>query len=423
MTLQPVAERVSWLRANTIFQDLPEELVSAIAQCLSEQILQGNQRLILEDTEPDALYILKSGRLESYRTRKTTAAQVVSLLPGTVLHLRELLLDRPTEQTIVALADSQLWRLSGKRLKELAQEHPALNQELSQLLAEELAQLSAQLLQEQERQQALRPYVVPKVSRGVVGASRYAVRLRQDVRKATSAKPDENNRRSPILIFGEPGLNKDNLAALIHFGSTNKKEPLIKLNCETLRAVDLFGRGESKPGLLDWIQSGTLLLNNIQDLDADLKAPIVQLLQTGKYTPVTRAGDAPGPAKTSRAWVLMIAEQNMPQFTKCSTVKRIKVPPLRVRKADMESVVNYYIQLECKKCGQAKPKITPEALRRLQSYNFPGNLRELEGLVERAIAQSESSRRLTEELFWAEGQNSSSVQSDQRLQSLSQVSS
>ena len=275
--------------------------MSAIAQCLSEQSLPENQRLILEDTEPDALYILKSGRLESYRTQKTSAVQAVSLLPGTVLHLRELLLDRPTEQTIVALIDCELWRLSGKRLKELAQEHPALNQELSQLLAEELAELSAQLLKEQERQQALRPYLVPKVSRGVVGASRYAVRLRKDIRDATNSEIEENGRRPPILIFGEPGLNKDNLAALIHFGSANKREPLIKLNCETLRAVDLFGRGESKPGLLDWLQGGTLLLNNIQDLSADLKKPIVHLLETGEYTPVARAGDAPGSPQNSSA--------------------------------------------------------------------------------------------------------------------------
>ena len=402
--LTPSQDKAKWLQANTLFQHLPEALVSAITQCLSEQTIQENQRLILEDTEPDALYILTAGRLESYRTRKTTAAQVVNLLPGSILHLRELLLDQKTEQTIVALADSQLWRLSGERLKELAYAYPELNQELSQLLAEELAQLSAQLLQEQERQQALRPYLVPKVERGVMGASRYALRLRKDVREATNLEPTKNNRRPPVLIFGEPGLNKDNLAALIHFGSANKREPLIKLNCETLRAVDLFGRGDSKPGLLEWIQNGTILLNNIQDLDEPLKAPIVRLLETGEYTPVSREGDAPVATRASRAWILMVAEQNMPQFAQCPTVKRIKVPPLRVRKADMEAIVNYFIQLDCRKRGQARPKLTPEALRSLQSYDFPGNLRELEGLVERAIAQSESSRRLTEELFWAEGQ-------------------
>ena len=401
---ESATEKARWLQENTIFQGLPEALVAAIAQCLTPKTLQENQRLILEDTAPEALYILKSGRLESYRTQKTTAAQVLSLLPGTVLHLRELLLDRVAEQTIVALTDCELWQISGKRLKELAQAYPELNQELSQLLAEELAQISAKLLQEQERQQALRPYLVPKAERGVMGSSRYALRLRKDVREATNLEPKEDGRRSPVLIFGEPGLNKDNLAALIHFGSTNKREPLIQLNCETLRAVDLFGRGESKPGLLEWIQSGTLLLNNIQDLDEALKAPIVRLLETGEYVPTTREGDAPVPARTSRAWILMVAEQNLPQFAKCSTVKQIKVPPLRVRKADMEAIVNYFIQLECRKRGQTKPKLTPEALRSLQSYDFPGNLRELEGLVKRAIAQSESNRRLTEELFWAEGQ-------------------
>ena len=399
-----VAEKVRWLQANTVFQDLPKDLLEAIAQCLGSKTIQENQRLILEDTEPDALYILVSGRLESYRTQKTTAAQVLSMLPGSVLHLRELLLDKTTGQTIVALTNCELWELSGQRLKELAQEYSELNKELSQLLAEELKQLSAQLLQEQERQQALRPYLIPKVKRGVMGSSRYALRLRKDVREATNLEPKENGRRAPVLIFGEPGLNKDNLAALIHFGSANKREPLIQLNCETLRAVDLFGRGDSKPGLLEWIQDGTLLLNNIQDLDEALKAPIVHLLETGEYRPVTREGDAPLPARTSRAWILMVAEQNMPQFARCSTVKRIKVPPLRVRKADMESIVNYFIQLECRKRGVNKPKLTAEALRSLQSYDFPGNLRELEGLVERAIAQSESSRRLTEELFWAEGQ-------------------
>ncbi|MEM8809508.1 MAG: cyclic nucleotide-binding domain-containing protein, partial [Cyanobacteria bacterium P01_G01_bin.38] len=396
-------ERVRWLQANTIFGELPEALVGAIAACLTDETLQTNQRLILEDTEPDALYILKTGRLESYRTQRTTLAQVLSLLPGTVLHLRELLLAQPTEQTIVALSDCVLWRLSGKRLKELAEEYPELNHELSQLLAEELAQLSAQLLYEQERQQVLRPYLVPKVERGVVGASRYAVRLRQDVREATQSKPDDTGRRAPILIFGEPGLTKDNLTALIHFGSANKREPLIKVNCETLRAVDLFGRGESKPGLLDWLGGGTLLLNNIQDLDLSLKAAVLKLLETGEYAPVPREGDAPPPPKTSPAWIIMVSEKSLPAFAKRSG-QRIKVPPLRVRKADIGAIVNYFIQLECKKRGQPKPTLTPEALRSLQSYDFPGNLRELESLVERAIVQSDSKRQLTEELFWSANQ-------------------
>ncbi|MGI8933311.1 MAG: cyclic nucleotide-binding domain-containing protein [Phormidesmis sp.] len=60
------AERSQWLQTHTIFRDLPETLVAAIAPCLKEITFEANRRLVLEDTPPDALYILRSGRLESY---------------------------------------------------------------------------------------------------------------------------------------------------------------------------------------------------------------------------------------------------------------------------------------------------------------------------------------------------------------------
>lgn len=400
------AERSQWLQTHTIFQDLPETLVAAIALCLKEITFEANRRLILEDTPPDALYILRSGRLESYRTRRASAAQVTELQPGAVIHLRELLLDEDAAQTMVSLTDCVLWRLGKTRFQELAEEFPALNQELSRLLADALEEVSEQLAYEQERQQALLPYRVTRVKRGVMGGSRYAARLRQSVREATQmGEPGREERRGAVLIFGEPGLTKDNLAALIHFGSANKKAPMIQVNCETLRSQDLFGRGESQTGLLGWLNGGTLLFNNLQDLDESLKAPVLQLIETGQYRPVARAGEAPLPLRESPAWILMVSEKVLPDFAKVSE-KQIKVPPLRVRKADIEAQVNYFAQLLCKARGLCKRKLAPEALRRLQSYDFPGNLAELESMVERAVSQSGQSSVMTEEVFWAEEKQS-----------------
>lgn len=104
-------------------------------------------------------------------------------------------------------------------------------------LAQELADVSSQLSFERERQTVLRPYLVTKAKRGIVGRSRYAVRLRQEIKKVT-------NSRESVLIFGEPGLEKDNLAALIHYGSCDRREPIIKVNCGKLQAsgAELFGR-------------------------------------------------------------------------------------------------------------------------------------------------------------------------------------
>lgn len=394
--------RIAWLQEATRLRVLPEDVLVAIATHLTPVSFQANRRLVLEDTHPDALYILKTGTLERYRTQRASMAQAVELLPGVMLHLQEILLEQPTDYTVITLEDCELWQLSADRLKQIASEHPSLSQQLSELLAEEVEQLSAQLLYEQERQQELRPYLVPRVSRGVVGASRYAQRLRQAVRTTSSVMPDEHGQRDPVLIFGEPGLEKDNLAALIHFGSYYKKEPMIKVNCKTLRAVDLFGRGESRPGLLEWLDQGTLLLNNIQDLDPELRPAILRLIKTGQYQPISQSGNAPPPTKESSAWIMMISEKSLTPFANLAK-QTIKAPPLRVRKADIEAQVNYYIQLYCRKREMRKPTLTPEALRRLQSYDFPGNLRELDSLVQRAIEQSDSTR-LNEEVFWSAGE-------------------
>jgi Transcriptional regulators containing an AAA-type ATPase domain and a DNA-binding domain len=131
--------------------------------------------------------------------------------------------------------------------RELVAQFPELNRTVSRQLADEVTELNSQLAFEQERQTALRPYLVPKVRRGIVGASRYATRLRQEIKKAAGD-------RLPVLIFGEPGLGKDNAAALIHFGSGDRKQPMIKLNGDMLQpsGADLFGRVNGKPGLLSW---------------------------------------------------------------------------------------------------------------------------------------------------------------------------
>ncbi|MCU0524982.1 MAG: sigma 54-interacting transcriptional regulator [Elainella sp. Prado103] len=391
-------EKVEWLQQQTVFGQLSEPvLVALVAQIQVEQLLE-NRRLILEDTEPSGVYILRSGRLEAYRTSPDSVAKTVSLLPGTVLHVREVLLDQPTQQTVISLSDCELWQVSRSAFLSLAAQFPEINQAFSRSLAAELAAMTAQLEFEQERQVALRPYLVPKVQQGIVGTSRYAVRLRQAIKKATLD-------RQPVLIFGEPGLGKDNIAALIHFGSVARKQPLVKVNCETLQAngVELFGRVGGKPGLLDWLGEGALMLNNAQDLPKPIEAKILHLLQTGRYTPVGREGEPPPPERYTTARILLNSERVLPELEKCRQIGAhlIKVPPLRVTKADIAAQVKYYLSLYCRSRGLPQPQVAPEAIRRLQGYDFPGNLAELESLVERAIVQSAGAPVLTEEVFWA----------------------
>ncbi len=144
-----------------------------------------------------------------------------------------------------------------------------------------------------------------------MGTSRYAVRLRQQIRQAAGD-------RKSVLIFGEPGLEKDNIAALIYFGSPHRREPIIKVNCGILptSGADLFRRTGGKPGLLEWLGNGTLILNNIQELPPELVPTLAQLLRTNTYTPVSRNDAAE--TQTSSARILIVSETTQPTIERCT---------------------------------------------------------------------------------------------------------
>lgn len=389
------SDAVIWLQERTAFSVLSLEVLEAIAKILQEKIVPPQTRLVQEDTTPEGLYILKQGRLEGDRLNQTNSVWAISLLPGAIVHLQELLFGQLAQRTIESLNECSLWFIPADQFRQLIAQYPEITQTFSQQLAMELVQISSQLTYEQERQGILRSYLVTKAKRGIVGKSRYAVRLRQQIKQATEDG-------TSVLIFGEPGLEKDNIAALIHFSSPQRQEPMIKVDCSKLQSsgAELFGRAGGKFGLIEWLGEGTLLLNNIQELPAELKPKIVQLLETGSYTPVGNQEGEPAPKIRCMARIMMISEKTIPSIDRLVD-NLIKVPPLRVRKADISDQIEYYLRLFCQTKGIEKPKITAEALRRLQSYDFPGNLRELQSLLERAIRQSPDTKELTEAVFWS----------------------
>ncbi|RAM53240.1 MAG: AAA family ATPase [Hapalosiphonaceae cyanobacterium JJU2] len=388
-------ESVIWLQERTALGSLSPELLGAIAQVLEEKVLPENYTIATEANSPEALYILLSGKLESESINKNNPSLAVGFLPGSVIHLQEILLDELAQRTITTITECHFWVVPATVFQEIISKYPEIAQVVSRMLAQELAQLASALNYEQERSLALRPYLVTKARRGIVGTSRYAVRLREQIREAAGD-------RKSVLIFGEPGLEKDNVATLIHFGSKYRREPIIKINCGILQTsgTELFGRAGGKSGLLEWLGEGTLILNNIQETPPELIPKLKQLLQDQTYIPVTRPGEPDAEPRISRARIMIVAEKNQAQIERC-VGRIIKVPPLRVRKTDINAQVEYYISLYTRARGIPKPHVTPEALRRLQSYDFPGNIKELQNLVERAIVQAGEATELTEEIFWS----------------------
>ena len=383
-------ETITWLKERSALNILDEQTLWDLAPELQELSFLPNQTIVSENTPPDGLYILIEGHLEC----REGSIRPVSLLRGAVINLQELLLDKQVPSTILSLNETKLWYISKERFVLFVQNHPSINQIFTQKLAREVEELASQLNFEQERQAILRPYLITKARRGIVGKSSYAVKLRSQIQAASG-------NRDPVIIFGEPGLEKDNMAALIHFGSDSRHQPIIKVDCSILQpsGAELLGRSGGKPGLIEAVNQGTLVLNNIQELPKELIPIVAELISKNTYSPVSYSTEHPPAKKVAQVRIIMISEESLPAID--GLVKNIiKVPPLRVRKADINYQVNYYLNIICSRKGITKLEMTPEALRRLQAYDFPNNLRELENLIERATTQISGASSISEEIIW-----------------------
>ena len=258
-----------------------------------------------------------------------------------------------------------------------------------------------------DRYRRLAPHLVVRTRRGIVGSSRYATRLREAVRQAS-----EDGQARPVLISGEPGLEKDNLAALIHFGSPARRQLMVRLDGALLRedGAELFGSasGDGAGSLLESLGSGALLIDNIDQVPAALQQGLLILASTGQW----RAGGPGGSLHPFPGRVFFTSEVAVPEVDRLCL--SIRVPPLRVRRQDLGEWVRYSVRMRSRALGWSRPPQVPEAvIQRLQSYDFPGNLQELEELLNRALQQARPAHasggakatapevaQLPEEVFW-----------------------
>ncbi|MFM7395264.1 MAG: 4Fe-4S binding protein [Cyanobium sp.] len=246
----------------------------------------------------------------------------------------------------------------------------------------------------------LAPFLLGRARRGIVGSSRYARQLRDAIRSA-AADPDAR----PVLISGEPGLEKDNIAALVHFGSAARHQLMVRLNGALLRpdGGELFavgaGPGSSgeAPPLLECLGEGALLIDQIDKVPDDLRPALLELVRSGRWT------GSDGVERRFPGRVFLTTETTVPDLD--PLVRQIRVPPLRVRRQDLGEWLRYGVRQKALSLGWPRPPLVRETLvKRLQTYDFPGNLRELSQLIERALRQCSATcpAELPEDVFWTE---------------------
>jgi DNA-binding NtrC family response regulator len=230
---------------------------------------------------------------------------------------------------------------------------------------------------------------------GIIGESGAMLEVLSIVRRVA---PSE----ATVLIRGESGTGKELIAKAIHFGSPRARGPLVKVNCaalpEALLESELFGHEKgaftgaltSRQGRFELANGGTIFLDEIGDLPLHLQAKLLRVLQEREFEKV-------GSSRPIRVNVRIMAASHRPleDLIKAGQLREdlyyrlnvvtICIPPLRERRSDVALLIDHFLRQYAEKNGKTIRGLTPEGRDILLRYDYPGNVRELENIIERAV--------------------------------------
>ncbi|MBS0396799.1 MAG: sigma-54-dependent Fis family transcriptional regulator, partial [Proteobacteria bacterium] len=208
--------------------------------------------------------------------------------------------------------------------------------------------------------------------------------------------------QAPVHISGESGTGKELVAQLIHESGPRRDGPFVPVNCGAipteLMESELFGhkRGSftgavaDKKGLVQAAEGGTLFLDEVADLPLHMQVKLLRLIQERTVRPVGEAHEQPVDVRilsaTHKDLAALVADGRFREdlYYRINVID-IKVPPLRSRLEDVPDLARSILGRLARRARTTAPEIAPDAMRVLTAYHYPGNVRELENILERAL--------------------------------------
>ncbi len=230
----------------------------------------------------------------------------------------------------------------------------------------------------------------------IIGNSARIQQLKQTIRTVAPTN-------STVLVYGESGTGKELVARAVHACSPRNPQPFVSVNCgafpETLLESELFGyvkgaftgASQNKSGLFEVTNGGTIFLDEISEMTTAMQVKLLRVLQERCIRMVGGTHEIPIDvrviAAANKDLDVMVAEKNFREdlYYRISVIP-IQVPPLRERREDIPLLAQHFLKKYAPAAGKSIVRLTERSLRELAAYDWPGNVRQLENTIERAVA-------------------------------------
>ncbi len=317
------------------------------------------------------------------------------ILPGmNGIELLKLIKERLPDQLVVIMTAYASLETAIEALRAGTYDYvvkPIIHEEIKQIVKNALCQKALRTENILLKKQLEREYDFSRI----IGESAAIKKIINEVKKFADAK-------SNVLILGETGTGKELIARAIHFNSKRADKPFVPINCsaipENLLESELFGHVKGaftgaisfKKGILEEANGGTVFLDEIGNLSMGLQSKLLRVLEDYHVRPV-------GGIQSVKIDIRFICatNSNLDAAVKAGVFREdlfyrinvitIKLPPLRERRDDVEPLVKYFWKKFSVDLGKPVKQIDAETLQLLVDYNWPGNIRELQNIIERAI--------------------------------------
>ena len=414
---------VRFLGETSIFKELSTESLEKISDKIQMLTFDKDDIIIKKDSPGNRLYLIKSGSTRVVSESESDDFTIATIPSGQCFGEMSLLTGETCCATVKTNEDSLLYFITKSDFDDVISDNPQINQHFNKLFADRIGKQNIRSVDLNKHEIALSRYLQKSKEYQYSGVVWKSKRMQSVFNEAEKYSGND----VPVTIIGDPGTGKETLSRKIHMDSSKAKSPVFEMVLPKERRkertvihnerrhldhieCELFGKEkiiyttdeEKRIGCLELVNNGTLIIKNIENMSLNTQEGVLQFIETGKFLRV--GGNEPVHSNVriivTTTDISLMQKQLCQKLFQMLSVHKLKITPLSEHKKDIPALIEHFADKISKIKHMPKKEFSDGAINKLLKYDYPGNVKELENVIERAITLSKADTDIEEEVIF-----------------------